>query len=42
MREGTAKFADTVGENDRQLQKVIQRQANNSGVSKINFVKLVL
>ncbi|XP_046676301.1 ral guanine nucleotide dissociation stimulator-like 1 isoform X2 [Homalodisca vitripennis] len=31
MREGTAKFADTVGENDKQLQKVIQRQANNSG-----------
>ncbi|XP_075212927.1 ral guanine nucleotide dissociation stimulator-like isoform X2 [Lycorma delicatula] len=31
MREGTAKFADTVGENDRQLQKVIQKQANNSG-----------
>ncbi|XP_049815451.1 ral guanine nucleotide dissociation stimulator-like 1 [Schistocerca nitens] len=31
MREGTAKFADTVGENDRQLQKVIQRQHNNSG-----------
>lgn len=35
MREGTAKFADTVGENDKQLQKVIQRQANNSGVSAI-------
>ena len=33
MREGTAKFADTVGENDRQLQKVFQRQLNNSGVS---------
>ncbi|XP_039281395.1 LOW QUALITY PROTEIN: ral guanine nucleotide dissociation stimulator-like 1 [Nilaparvata lugens] len=31
MREGTAKFADTVGENDRQLQKVIQKQAHNSG-----------
>ncbi|KAJ4442181.1 hypothetical protein ANN_12047 [Periplaneta americana] len=31
MREGTAKFADTVGENDRQLQKVFQRQLNNSG-----------
>ncbi|KAJ9595941.1 hypothetical protein L9F63_012834, partial [Diploptera punctata] len=31
MREGTAKFADTVGENDRQLQKVLQRQLNNSG-----------
>lgn len=33
MREGTARFADTVGQNDRQLQKVIQRQLNNSGVS---------
>ncbi|CAG2068559.1 unnamed protein product, partial [Timema podura] len=31
MREGTAKFADTVGENDKQLQKVFQRQHNNSG-----------
>ncbi|XP_073986528.1 ral guanine nucleotide dissociation stimulator-like [Rhodnius prolixus] len=31
MREGTARFADTVGQNDRQLQKVIQRQLNNSG-----------
>lgn len=26
MREGTAKFADTAGENDRHLQKVFQRQ----------------
>lgn len=26
MREGTAKFADVVGENDRQLQKVFQKQ----------------
>ena len=25
-REGTAKFADTVGENDRHLQKVFQKQ----------------
>ncbi|KAK9510137.1 hypothetical protein O3M35_004984 [Rhynocoris fuscipes] len=31
MREGTARFADTVGQNDKQLQKVIQRQLNNSG-----------
>ncbi|KAF4521268.1 hypothetical protein B566_EDAN008471 [Ephemera danica] len=31
MREGTAKFADTVGTNDRQLQKIIQKQLNNSG-----------
>jgi ral guanine nucleotide dissociation stimulator-like 1 len=33
MREGTAKFADTVGHNDTQLKKIIQRQLNNSGVS---------
>lgn len=26
MREGTAKFADTTGENDRHLQKVLQKQ----------------
>jgi ral guanine nucleotide dissociation stimulator-like 1 len=32
MREGTAKFANTVGTNDRQLQKAIQRQLNQSGV----------
>lgn len=31
MKEGTARFADTVGHNDKQLQKVIQRQLNNSG-----------
>jgi len=31
MREGTARFADTVGQNDKQLQKVIQKQMNNSG-----------
>lgn len=30
MREGTAKFADTVGENDKQLQKVFQKQNNHS------------
>lgn len=29
MREGTAKFADTVGENDRHLQKVFQKQVRN-------------
>jgi ral guanine nucleotide dissociation stimulator-like 1 len=32
MREGTAKFANTVGTNDRQLQKAIHRQLNQSGV----------
>lgn len=30
MREGTAKFADTVGENDKQLQKVFQKQNNHT------------
>lgn len=30
MREGTAKFADTVGENDKQLQKVFQKQNNHA------------
>ncbi|KAI4464465.1 guanine nucleotide exchange factor [Holotrichia oblita] len=30
MREGTAKFADTVGENDKQLQKVFQKQNNRT------------
>lgn len=33
MREGTARFAVTVGQNDKHLQKIIQRQLNNSGVS---------
>lgn len=28
MREGTAKFADTAGENDRHLQKVFQKQVS--------------
>lgn len=30
MREGTAKFADTAGENDRHLQKVFQRQVSET------------
>ncbi|KAK4878936.1 hypothetical protein RN001_007082 [Aquatica leii] len=30
MREGTAKFADTVGENDKQLQKIFQKQNNHT------------
>lgn len=30
MREGTAKFADTVGENDKQLQKLFQKQNNHA------------
>lgn len=28
IREGTAKFADTVGENDRHLQKIFQKQVS--------------
>lgn len=35
MREGTAKFADTVGENDKQLQKVFQKQ--NHQTANISF-----
>ncbi|KAK6618978.1 hypothetical protein RUM44_003359 [Polyplax serrata] len=31
IREGTAKFADTVGQNDKQLQKVFQKRLNNTG-----------
>lgn len=31
MREGTAKFADTVGENDKQLQKAFQKHNIRSG-----------
>ncbi|XKL63502.1 hypothetical protein PGB90_005866 [Kerria lacca] len=31
IREGTAKFADTAGENDRHLQKIIQRHKQNCG-----------
>ncbi|CAH1117898.1 unnamed protein product [Phaedon cochleariae] len=30
MREGTAKFADTFGENDKHLQKVFQKQNNHT------------
>ncbi|XP_026683046.1 ral guanine nucleotide dissociation stimulator-like 1 [Diaphorina citri] len=33
MREGTAKFADTVGENDKHLQKIISRQHHCGNVS---------
>nr|CAH7759876.1 unnamed protein product [Callosobruchus chinensis] len=35
MREGTAKFADTVGENDKHLQKVLQKQNNH--IANISF-----
>ncbi len=30
VREGTARFADTVGEGDRHLQKVLQKHSENS------------
>ena len=34
VREGTARFADTVGENDHHLQKVLQKHGENSrGIS---------
>lgn len=33
VREGTARFADTVGENDHHLQKVLQKHSENSRVS---------
>lgn len=29
IREGTAKFAETVGENDRHMQKIIQKQVSS-------------
>ena len=32
VREGTARFADTVGENDHHLQKVLQKHSENSRV----------
>lgn len=35
MREGTAKFADTTGENDRHLQKVFQKQVSHFTSSQI-------
>ncbi|KAJ8966108.1 hypothetical protein NQ317_000021, partial [Molorchus minor] len=35
MREGTAKFADTFGENDKHLQKVFQKQNNH--IANISF-----
>lgn len=33
IREGTAKFADTFGHNDRHLQKIIQKQHSTMSVS---------
>lgn len=40
MREGTAKFADTAGENDRHLQKVFQRQVSSSDRHFLKFNKI--
>lgn len=40
MREGTAKFADTTGENDRHLQKVFQKQVSNLIQMKTHMLKL--
>ena len=36
VREGTARFADTVGENDHQMQKILQKHSENSRVSNIH------
>ena len=33
VREGTARFADTVGENDHHMQKILQKHSENSRVS---------
>ncbi|XP_037905621.1 ral guanine nucleotide dissociation stimulator-like 1 isoform X1 [Hermetia illucens] len=38
MREGTAKFADTVGENDRHLQKVFQKQSTHTSHGTIPYL----
>ena len=35
VREGTARFADTVGENDHQMQKVLQKHSENSRVRSV-------
>ena len=32
VREGTARFADTVGENDHHMQKILQKHSENSRV----------
>ncbi|KAL9911336.1 ral guanine nucleotide dissociation stimulator-like isoform 3-T5 [Glossina fuscipes fuscipes] len=38
IREGTAKFADTVGENDRHLQKIIQKQSTQTSHGTIPYL----
>lgn len=35
IREGTAKFADTFGHNDRHLQKIIKKQQSTMNVSSL-------
>ena len=35
VREGTARFADTVGANDHQMQKILQKHSENSRVRKM-------
>ena len=35
VREGTARFADTVGENDHHMQKILQKHSENSRVGPI-------
>ena len=38
VREGTARFADTVGANDHQMQKILQKHSENSRVSFLTFL----
>ena len=37
VREGTARFADTVGANDHQMQKILQKHSENSRVLNLTF-----
>ena len=39
VREGTARFADTVGENDHHMQKILQKHSENSRV-RTNFLQI--
>ncbi|XP_013115996.1 ral guanine nucleotide dissociation stimulator-like 1 isoform X2 [Stomoxys calcitrans] len=38
IREGTAKFAETVGENDRHMQKIIQKQSTHTSHGTIPYL----
>ena len=38
VREGTARFADTVGENDHHMQKILQKHSENSRVTIFSFM----